>query len=168
VVRRTWAPRGQTPILRQRTRHHRRVSAIGGLSISPRRRRLGWYLVFHLDRSIRQEQVIDFLRHLLRHLNGPLVVVWDHLGAHQGKRLRQWLGRCRRVHLEFLPGYAPELNPNEYGWSYLKTGQLANYCPLDVDDLHARVAVAAEEAAGEQRLLRSFVHATGLPLKCGR
>lgn len=66
VVRRTWAPRGQTPTLRQRTRHHRRVSAIGGLSISPRRRRLGWYLVFHLDRSIRQEQVIDFLRHLLR------------------------------------------------------------------------------------------------------
>lgn len=100
--------------------------------------------MFHLDRSIRQEQVIDFLRHLLRHLKGPLVVVWDRLGAHQGKALRQWLHRCRRVHLEFLPGYAPELNPNEHGWSYLKTGPLANYCPTDVDDLHARVVVAAQ------------------------
>ena len=96
------------------------------------------------------------------------MVVWDHLGAHQGGLLRAWLRRCRRVHLEFLPGYAPELNPNEYGWSYLKTGRLANYCQMDVDDLHARVVVAAEEASGEQKLLRSFIHATGLPHKCAR
>jgi len=165
VVRRTWAPRGQTPILRQRTRHHRRVSAIGGLSISPRRRRLGWYLQFHLDRSIRQEQVIDFLRHLLRHLSGPLVVVWDRLSAHRSRALREWLRRCRRVHLEYLPGYAPELNPNEYGWAYLKNNPLANYCPTDVDELHSRVVEVAGEARGQQALLRSFVHATGLPLK---
>ena len=114
LVRRTWAPRGRTPILRQRTRHHRRVSAIGGLSLSPRRRHLGWYLQFHVDATIRQEQVLDFLRHLLRHLGGPLIVVWDRLAAHRSRALRQWLRRCRRVHVEYLPGYAPELNPNEY------------------------------------------------------
>lgn len=165
LLQRTWAPRGQTPILRQRTRHHRRVSGIGGLSISPKRRRLGWYLHFHLDRSIRQEQVIEFLRDLLRHLGGPIIVVWDRLAAHRSKLLRHWLGRCRRVHLEYLPGYAPELNPNEYGWAYLKGHPLANYCPRDVQQLHARVAQTADQVAGEQSLLRSFVHATGLPIR---
>jgi transposase len=167
LVRRTWAPRGQTPILRQRTRNRRRVSTIGGLSISPGRRHLGWYLQFHVPGSIRQEQVITFLRHLLRHLSNRLVVVWDHLGAHKGRLLRQWLSRCPRVHLEFLPSYAPELNPNEYGWSYLKTNPLANYCPTDVEQLHARVELAADAAANQQTLLRSFLHATHLPIRLG-
>jgi transposase len=165
LVRRTWALRGQTPILPQRTRHHRRVSALGGLSLSPRRRRLGWYLHFHLDRSIRQEQVVDFLRDLLRHLAGPIIVVWDRLAAHRSRLLRQWLRRCRRLHLEYLPGYAPELNPNEYGWAYLKTNPLANYCPDDVEQLHASVLAAGRELAAQQSLLRSFVHATGLPIR---
>jgi transposase len=165
LVRRTWAPRGQTPVLRHRTRHHRRVSVIGGLSISPRQRRLGWYLEFHRDRSIRQEQVIGFLRHLLRHLRGGLIVVWDHLSAHQSRALRQWLRRCRRLRLEFLPSYAPELNPNEYGWAYLKHHRLANYCPTDVDRLHAQVRVEARDTASRQALLRAFVHATGLPIR---
>jgi len=73
--------------MRQRTAHHRRVSGIGGLSISPRRRRLGWYLHFHSDRSVCQEQVVGFLRDLLHHIHGPVVVVWDRLGAHRGKVL---------------------------------------------------------------------------------
>jgi transposase len=165
LVQKTWAPRSQTPILRHRTRHHRRVSAIGGLSISPQRRRLGWCLEFHLDRSIRQEQVLQFLRHLLRHLRGRLTVIWDHLQAHQSRILRKWLRRCKRVRLEYLPGYAPELNPNEYGWAYLKGRPLANYCPADVNDLHSRVRVAARNVSRRQSLLRGFVHATGLPIR---
>ncbi len=164
-MRRTWAPRGQTPVLRVRVRHHRRVSAIGGLSISPQRRHLGWYLVFHKDRSVRQEQVLAFLRDLLRHLRRPLVVIWDHLQAHQSKLLRRWLRRCRRVHLEYLPGYAPELNPNELGWSYLKgSDRLANFCPNDVDELHGAVRQAAKQAR-TQTLLASLVRGTGLPIR---
>jgi transposase len=165
-VRRTWAPRGRTPILHVRCRHRRRVSAIGGLSISPVRRRLNWYLGFQKDLSIRQTQVIAFLRDLLAHLPGPLIVVWDHLPAHKGKLLRQWLRRCRRLHLEFLPGYAPELNPNEFGWSYLKGGRhLANFCPDDVDELHATVLVAVSSAWRNQPMLRSFIRGTKLPIR---
>lgn len=165
MVRRTWALRGQTPVLRHRVGNRRQVSAIGGLSISPRRRRLGWYLQFHTDTAIRQEQLIAFLRHLLAHLRGPIIVVWDRLGAHRGRELRRWLGRCRRLHLEPLPPYAPELNPNEYGWGYLKGNPLANYCPPDVEDLYATVLVAARTVSAQQSLLRSFVHATPLPIR---
>jgi len=165
LVRRTWAPRPETPILRHRTRHHRRVSAIGAVSISPRRHRLGWYLHFHQDRAIRQEQVIEFLRDLLRHVTGKIIVIWDRLSSHRSKLLRQWLRRCRRLHLEYLPAYAPELNPNEYGWAYLKENPLANYCPADVDELHATVAAASQEVAHHQHLLRSFVRATHLAIR---
>jgi putative transposase len=165
LVRRTWSLRGQTPILRQRTRHRRKVSAIGGLSISPRRRRLGWYWQLHLDQSIAQEQVIAFLRHLLRHLHGRIIVVWDRLGAHRGKKLRQWLGRGRRLHLEYLPPYAPELNPNEYAWGHAKANPLANYTPDTAEELHAAVLVAATDLAAQQALLRSFVRATGLSIR---
>jgi putative transposase len=165
LVRRTWGLRGQTPVMRTCMRHRRKVSAIGGVSISPARRRLGWYLRFHVDIAISQEEVVAFLRHLLRHLHGRLVVVWDRLGAHKGRKLRQWLRRCRRLHLEFLPPYAPELNPNEYGWAYLKNGALANYCPDDVDELHGTVLVAAQSVTGQQDLLRSFVRGTKLPFR---
>jgi len=144
-----------------------KVSTIGGLSISPKRRRLGWYLQFHPDQGIRQAEVMQFLRYLLRHLRGCILVVWDNLRAHKGRELRMWLRRCRRLHLEFLPPYAPELNPNEYGWAYLKGGDLANYCPADGDELHEAVVAAGEQAACQQALLRGFVRGTQLAIVLG-
>jgi transposase len=165
LLRRTWAPLGRTPLLRHRTRHHRKVSCIGGLSASPKRRRMQWYLQFHTDTSIRQAQVIGFLKHLLRHLPGPAIVIWDRLNAHRGRQVRQWLETHRRITVEYLPPYAPELNPNEYGWSHLKNNDLANYCPEDVGQLQARVMVAATAARSRQTLLRGFFKASGLPLR---
>jgi transposase len=125
---------------------------------------LGWYLQFHKNTSIRQEQIILFLRYLLRHLSNPMVVVWDRLTAHRGRLLQDWLSHCSRVRLEYLPGYAPELNPNEYGWAYLKGSPLANYCPTTEEQLQAKVCTVAKETADQQSLLRSFLHATGLPI----
>jgi transposase len=165
LVRRTWALRGKTPTLRCRIRHRHRISTIGGLSISPARRHLGWYLQFYLDAGISQERVVTFLGHLLRHLPGFVIVVWDRLAAHRGKFIRKWLGRCRRLHLEYLPPYAPELNPNEFGWAHLKTGALANFCPEDAEELHAQVLLAARSVTPQQDLLRAFVRGTRLPFR---
>lgn len=165
LVQRTWALRGQTPTLRHRFRHHQRVSCIGGLSLSPQRARVGWYLQFYRDQNIRQEEVVRFLQHLLRHLRGRVVVLWDHSPIHRSRLLQRWLRRCRRLHLEFFPGYAPELNPIEYGWAYLKGPSLANHCPPDGESLHTSVTAAAEEVAGQQPLLRGFVKASKLPIK---
>jgi transposase len=165
TVQRTWAPRGCTPLLRQRTRCYRKISAIGGVSISPARRRLGWYLQFHPNLSIRQEQVIAFLRHLLWHLRGQVIVVWDRLNAHRGAKVRQFLAGHPRLTVEYLPAYAPELNPEEYGWAHVKGHTLANFCPDELDELHAAVLVATDEVRTRQALLRSFVHASGLPIR---
>jgi transposase len=165
LLRRTWAPVGRTPLVCQRTRMYRKVSCIGGLSISPRRRRLQWYLKFHTDTSIRQPQVIAFLHHLLRQIRGVVVVVWDRLLAHRGGEVRRWAQRHPRLTLEYLPPYAPELNPNEYGWGYLKNNELANYGPAELKELEHRVRRACRSASRRCDLLKAFVRATGLSLR---
>jgi transposase len=166
LVRRTWARRGHTPLLRHRTRHHRKISCIGGLSVSPQRRHLHWYLKFHTDSSIRQKEVVAFVADLLRHLRGPVILIWDRLNAHRGKLVRRWLARRPRVHVEYLPPYAPELNPNEYGWANLKRGStLANACPDQIHELRSLVVRAVRASRRHPALLRSFVRATKLPFR---
>lgn len=103
LVRRTWAPRGQTPTLAQRTRSHRKVSAIAALTLAPRRRRVGLYFALRADANLTAEDIVQFLRHLRHQLQRPLVVVWDRLRAHRGLMVQEFVRRHRGVHLEFLP-----------------------------------------------------------------
>lgn len=165
LVRRTWALRGHTPVLHQRMRHHRKLSAIGGISISARRRRLGRYLHLHPDCSIDQDGVIAFLRDLLRHLRGHVIVIWDRLRTHRSAAVRQFVHERGRLHIELLPPYAPELNPNEYSWAHTKCNALANDTPMDIDALGKHVSAAVRPTQRDQPLLRGFVYATGLPIR---
>lgn len=109
TVRRTWAPRGQTPILVQRGRSFKKISAIGAISLSPKQRRGGLYMTWHPDQSITQYEVLLFLRHLLIHLRGPVILIWDRLKAHRAQLVQQWCMRHRRLTIQFLPPYAPAL-----------------------------------------------------------
>jgi hypothetical protein len=158
-VRCTWAPRGQTPILRHHYRHDR-VSVIGGLSVSSRRRRLGLYLACFTE-NIHGEEVATFLRHLLAHLPGPVIVVWDNAGIHRGAAVRALCRRVRRLHLEALPAYAPELNPAEGIWRFLKT-QMANGRPDDPIALLDALALGEATLAASPRHLRACLHASEL------
>ncbi len=94
--------------------------------------------------SIRSPQVVDFLKHLLRHLKGKLLVIWDGLKSHRSHLVRDFVISTKgRLELEFLPAYAPELNPVEYLWGYWKHHELPNFCPKDFSELshHARRAL---------------------------
>ena len=164
LVRRTWAPCGQTPILAQRTRSHHKVSAIAALTLAPRRRRVGLYFALQADANLTAEDLVQFLRHLRRQLQRPLVVVWDRLTAHRGHRVHAFVRRTRGVHLEFLPPYAPELNPVELLWAYLKGNPLANYAPADVADLHRVARRAIRRLQPRYALLRAFLAGTPLSL----
>jgi len=75
-VARTWAPQGQTPIHRHRQGRRDKISVISGISLSPRRHRLSLYYLLFFD-NIGQDEVCRFLRELLRHLPGPLIVLLD-------------------------------------------------------------------------------------------
>lgn len=128
TVARSWAPRGQTPLLRHSQRHDR-ISVISGISVSPTRRRVGLYYRWH-HHNIRDVQAVEFLQYLLRHLRGPVVLVWDNLRVHKSELVRRFCRRVPRLRLEYLPSYAPELNPDEGVWRLTKA-RLANNCPSD-------------------------------------
>jgi transposase len=137
------------------------MSAIGALALSPDRRRVRTFLHLHPG-PIRAQQVVAFLRSLRRHLRGKALLVWDRLGAHRSRLAKDYLA-CQqpRLDVEWLPAYAPELNPVEYLWSYLKTGDSAN---LPADGLSQ---VAAQVKRRLRRVRRtdlawSFLKHSGL------
>lgn len=160
-VRKSWAPRGQTPIHRHRYRH-RKVSVISGVSVSPKRYHFGLYFQYHL-KNIQQAEVCDFLRHLLRHLRRDVIVLWDNASIHKGKQIRDLCRRYPRLHLEAFPPYAPELNPDEGVWRHAKHN-LANGRPDDLEELVAAVIESLQEVACSQPNLRGCVRQTGLSL----
>jgi putative transposase len=163
LVRRTLAPRGKTPILKTRAAHREKVSVTAALTISPRRDRLGLYWQTYPRSFVNAERAADFLRALMRRLQGAVIVVWDGGPMHKGEPIRKLLADFPRLSLERLPPYAPELNPIEYLWSHLKYGRLANFAPDDVFQLDGVLKQHLHQTAQSADLLRSFVEASGLP-----
>jgi len=159
-VRRTWAPVGQTPLLRHWQRHDR-ISVISGLAVSPRRQRLGLYFQLH-DANMHAAEVCGFLRGLLRHLRGHVIVLWDGGKIHQGPLIRALCADFPRLHLERFPPYAPELNPDEGVWTLAK-GQLANGRPDDREVLRAQLLLALLGIRQSSRLLRGCITQSDLP-----
>jgi putative transposase len=106
-----------------------------------------------------------FLEVVARSLRGPVVVLWDQGGMHKGAPIRAVLARYRRLHLEALPPYAPELNPVEGAWKWLKYDQLCNFAAQDVRQLEAEIIVRLQSIQGDQARLRQFIHDSDLPLR---
>ena len=157
---RTWAPSGRTPRLWHHFRRDK-VSAISAISVSPRRQRVGlYYRLF--QHNLKLADVTRFLSHLLRHLRGPLLVLLDSATIHRGGLISNLLERHRRLRLEYLPGYAPELNPDEGVWSLLKR-RLANGRPDDIDDLHITLIGQLEDLRRQSVKLRACILHSDLP-----
>jgi transposase len=151
---------GKTPVLRHFDRRDR-ISAISAISVSPKRRRLNLYFQLH-PKNIQQQEVRSFLRHLLRHLRGHVFVLWDGGRPHAGGLVKELARRVPRLHLLRLPGYAPELNPDEGIWCLAKR-QLANGCPKDRSELTASLSNVLESIRRNRRHLRACVTHSGLP-----
>ena len=164
LVRRTWAPVGRTPVIYQRGRSHERVSMIAAIAVSPRRRKMGLYFCLLANENVVTRSLLRFLSRLRRQLGTPMIVVWDRLNMHRSAwaRIRR---RNRSVRSVLLPPYAPELNPVEPFWAYLKMNPLANHAACDVEELHARAERHSAAIAENQSLLRSFLKATPLSLR---
>lgn len=165
LVKKTWAPRGQTPVLHFNAKHHRRVSVIGALTVSPQRRHVDCHVMIYRDQSITQHEVIEFLSHLLRQIRGPLVLLWDRLNAHRGALVTQFLERHPRLITEYFPTYAPDVNPIEGLWSHCKWHVLSNYCASDTAELECVAKATFDDYRDKQAILRSFIRHTPLPLR---
>lgn len=164
LVRRSWAPRGQTPILYQRTRSYKKVSVIAALCVAPKRDRIHLYFRLHPNANINAITVADFLVILTRQLKQPVILVWDRSLPHRAKTV-QSLIQNRRIHPFFLPPYAPELNPVENVWSYLKINPMANLTTFDVESLAETTRTHGRSVQKKKNLLRSFVKHSPLFLR---
>ena len=162
VVRRTWSPRGQTPIHYSWDRRDR-LSVISAITLSPKRRRFGLYFNI-FDHNINTDAFEFFVRWLRRQIRRGIILVMDRWSVHRSgaRRLVERLGS--KLCVEWLPAYAPDLNPTEQVWSHTKYADLANYIPNDVDDLADEVMDSLEQTGSRQKLLRSFFEHAKLKL----
>jgi len=163
LVRRTLAPCGKTPVLKTKTAHREKVSITAALTISPTKHHLGLYWRTYPKSFVNAQRAADFLRYLLRHLRGSVIVVWDGGPMHKGKPIHKVLHDFPRLSLERLPPYSPELNPVEYLWSLLKYGQLSNFVPDNVFHLDAVINNHLRKTRKSPKYLSGFFHAAGLP-----
>ena len=158
---RTWAPRGQTPIVRMAF-NWKRLSVIGALAVAPDLSRVRIFLSPRPG-SVDGSAVIVFLRSLRRHVHAPVLLVWDRLPAHVSRRCRDWIaGQRRWLEVEWLPPYAPELNPVEYLWSHLDATHLANFAPDDLCQLEAQVRRGIRRVRRTYDLAFAFLKHSGL------
>ena len=155
-VVRTYAPRGETPLLHSLVTHDQ-LSVISGLTMD------GRLLMQVREQAFRGPEVVGFLRHLLRHLPGPLLVIWDGAPIHRAQPVKDFLaqGAAARLQLEQLPGYAPELNPDEGIWHYLKHVALGNLCCGDLAELHLELQLATKPLRHRHAVLRGCIAQCG-------
>jgi len=107
--------------------------------------------------TIRSVELLGFVRHLLRSIPGPLFLFWDGLNTHRSKKTRAalWEQR-RRLRVYRLPAYAPELNPDEGLWAWMKQHALAGQCPLNLEILERNVRLALRRLRRRPQVIRSF------------
>lgn len=154
---RTYAPIGQTPIVREwYTRDP--LSAISALSPEGK-------LYFHAqDHSMDSADVAAFLEHLLHEVPGRMVIIWDGAPIHRSQVIKTFLanGAAQRMHLERLPAYAPELNPAEGLWEQLKGVELRHVCCFNLPHLRHELRDAVKRVRRKPHVLHGFFQGAGL------
>jgi transposase len=156
---RTYAPRGKTPTLRVfETRDH--LSVMSAITTQ------GWLFTMVRDDSLTSVESVRFLKHLLTQLGRNLLVIWDGSPIHRGKAVKAYLadGAAKRIHLEPLPPYAPDLNPDEGVWSHLKCVELRNRCCLNLGHLRHELDLAVIRLRRKPYLVQSFFAGAGLDI----
>jgi hypothetical protein len=165
VVRRTWALRGRTPMVREPLGKREKVSVAGAVWLSPDRERLAWTSQTLVNAYYDSQCVALFVQALLREVGGRLVLVWDGGPMHRGNPIHELVASQKgRLILEPLPAYAPELNPVEAAWSWLKYGRLCNFEPRNIKHLHHEVLQELHHLHRHPALLQGFFGNASLSL----
>lgn len=161
TVRRTWSPKGITPIIRS-TGNWQTFSVIGVLACTPKGQKPKLYLRI-FKHSIHDTEVICFLKELRRHIKRKMILVWDGLMAHRSKQTIDFLKTQKTwLTMERFPAYAPELNPVEYVWSNGKRKELANFCPNDTWIFKKQIRKCVRRLQRNPEILNGFLRASTL------
>jgi transposase len=156
AVVRSYAPVGQTPVLQEKLpRDH--LSVISAISLE------GKLYMMEQERSFKGEDVVRFLKHLLGRVSGKLLVVWDGSPIHRGRAVKGFLagGASKRLMLEQLPGYAPDLNPDEGIWKHPKCVEVKNLCCQSLSELKVELRKAKERLRHKKHVILGCLRQPG-------
>jgi transposase len=156
AVVRTYALVGKTPVLKENfTRDH--LSVMSGITLE------GKLYTMEQEQPFKGEDAVRFLRHLMRQIPGKLLVIWDGSPIHRGGAVKDFLssGASSRVRLEQLPGYAPDLNPDEGIWKHLKYVELKNLCCQSLSELRVELRKAKERLRHKKNVILGCIRQPG-------
>jgi len=156
MVVRTYAPMGKTPVLEENlTRDH--LSAMSAITLDGK-----LYMTFQ-EQAFKGEDVVRFLKHLMGQIPGKLLVIWDGSPIHRGRAVKDFLssGASGRLQLEQLPGYAPDLNPDEGVWKHLKCVELKNLCCESLAELKIELRKAKERLRHKRDVILGCIRQPG-------
>src|SRR5215212_2443733 len=156
AVVRTYAPIGQTPLLHEQlSRDH--LSVMSAITLE------GKLYMIEQERSFKGEDAVRFLKHLMRQIEGKLLVVWDGSPIHRGGAVKDFLasGAASRLQLEQLPGYTPDLNPDEGIWKHLKYVELKNLCCQSLSELKVELRKAKERLRHKRDIILGCIRQPG-------
>ena len=163
-VRTTWAKRGCTPVIHV-AEPHGRISVAGAISISPKKRIFRFHFWLSADNAnFHGYSLVPFLKFLRRKIAGPITLIWDQIAIHRAAPVINYLHKHRRIVVEPFPQYAPELNPVDYVWGYVKCARLANYTPHNLAELRVQITKEFRRIQHRPDLLKSFFDHAGLTL----
>jgi hypothetical protein len=156
-VVKTWSPAGEpAELTAPLQRDH--LSVIGGVTWE------GKLFVQVHEKSVNAEGAIAFVLHLLRHIPGRILLLWDGSRIHESRKLAtlRQLDHKRRLVIEKFPAYAPEVDPQEYVWHQLKHVEFRNLTSYSMDQMRARIQAAVRRLRRRVALLKNLVHHAGL------
>lgn len=149
----TWGLRGQTPIV-HRPGQRQSVSAASAVSA----RGDFWFCTY--AGALNGERFVELLRQLMHRRRKPVYLVLDSLPAHKRTLVRDYVASTQgKLSLHFLPGYAPDLNPDELVWSHVKRTGSARRPLQKGEQLRERIAAQLAEVRNNPQLVRSFFQA---------
>jgi len=160
-VRRMWAPRGETPVLIHAF-NWKKMSVAAALAYRWDGKRSRLFFQMKPD-SYNEDSLIAFLRDLKREFRGKkCILIWDGLPGHKSKKMKAYLASQKRLIVEVLPGYSPDLNPVESLWGNLKTEELANRCVDDLAEVAEGVSTGMARIGACKQYAQSFLDHAGL------
>jgi transposase len=159
----TWAPAGQTPVVPFRNRHHKKVSALGAITLRPATGAMDLLIDWYPGSYVRGAEAAAFVQRLLEHVpDGPIDLIWDNLQAHKSPLVKQIAEDNPQLRIHYLPPYAPDLNPVEPLWSMTKYHGMANHAIDTLEELEATARRHVERVAAQRHLLAACFKAAGL------
>lgn len=150
ILGRTWSLRGKTPIQKVTGRR-------GGISAMSAISKNGSLIFTLLEKRIASDEIIHFLKQMLRHHSRRhLVVVMDRATPHVSKKTRTFIAGQKRLHVFYLPSYSPDWNPDEYVWNHLKHQELKGHHAKTKTELKALARRKLQKMANNPRQVRGI------------